>query len=113
MGALEPVDVFISYTGSDVAWAKWLDFILRAEGYTTRVEIYDSVVGKSPAAAELLHLCAFLAPEAIYVNELAAAHEHLPEGLAQAVSSLDPDHPNTVTGRENRKLLLASMDKVP
>jgi hypothetical protein len=30
MGA--QVDVFISYTGSDVSWAKWLDFLLREDG---------------------------------------------------------------------------------
>lgn len=38
----EPIkDFFISYTGHDVAWAVWLDFVLRAEGYSTVTQVLD------------------------------------------------------------------------
>ena len=47
MGNAERVDVFISYTGRDWGWASWLDFILRGAGYTTKVQGYDFMVGKS------------------------------------------------------------------
>jgi tetratricopeptide (TPR) repeat protein len=47
MGNAERVDVFISYTGRDWGWASWLDFTLREAGYTTKVQGYDFMVGKS------------------------------------------------------------------
>jgi hypothetical protein len=43
----EQPDVFISYTGSDEAWATWLDFLLREAGYKTTVQVYDFLPGKS------------------------------------------------------------------
>jgi tetratricopeptide (TPR) repeat protein len=48
---------------------------------------FDQVESKCPAAVDLLYLCAFLAPEAIYVRELASASKHLPERLAKALTN--------------------------
>jgi hypothetical protein len=36
MASVGQIDVFISYTGRDRAWAVWLDYVLREAGYTTR-----------------------------------------------------------------------------
>ena len=41
------IDVFISYTAADWSWANWIDFVLREAGYTTKVQGYDFVLGKS------------------------------------------------------------------
>jgi tetratricopeptide (TPR) repeat protein len=35
------LDFFISYTSSDVSWAQWMDWVLRRNGYQTRVQVYD------------------------------------------------------------------------
>lgn len=40
-----PVDFFISYTGADAAWAKWIDWQLRDAGYSTLVMVYDFPAG--------------------------------------------------------------------
>jgi tetratricopeptide (TPR) repeat protein len=53
---------------------------------TTWALSFEKLEAKCPAAADLLHLCAFLAPEAIYVGELASASKHLPETLAKALA---------------------------
>jgi tetratricopeptide (TPR) repeat protein len=53
---------------------------------TTWALSFEKLEAKCPAAADLLHLCAFLAPEAIYVGELAGASKHLPEALAKALA---------------------------
>ena len=42
---------------------------------------------ESPAAVELLNLCAFLAPEAIPLDLLAEGRQHLPERLSEALAS--------------------------
>ena len=47
MGNAELADVFISYTGRDWGGASWLDFVLREAGYTTKVQGYDFMVGRS------------------------------------------------------------------
>jgi tetratricopeptide (TPR) repeat protein len=41
---------------------------------------------ESPAAADLLNLCAFLAPDDIPLDVITAGAEHLPEALSQAVT---------------------------
>ena len=38
---------FISYNHHDEAWAKWIDWTLRAEGYDTIVQVYDFPVGSN------------------------------------------------------------------
>ena len=38
---------FISYNHHDEAWAKWIDWTLRAEGYDTIVQAYDFPVGSN------------------------------------------------------------------
>jgi hypothetical protein len=57
---------------------------------TTWALSFEKLEAKCPAAADLLHLCAFLAPEAIYVGELAGVladtnrwrhHCHSPPGF--------------------------------
>ena len=40
-GNRETFDFFISYTQADRAWAEWIDFVLRAAGYSTVVQAYD------------------------------------------------------------------------
>src|SRR4051812_28509280 len=40
-------DFFISYTGADVSWARWVDWVLRSHGHTTRVQLYDFRAGES------------------------------------------------------------------
>lgn len=47
---------------------------------------FDKVKGECPEAAELLYLCAFLAPEAINLKELAAASEKVPEALTKVLA---------------------------
>ena len=47
---------------------------------------FEKVQAKCPADADLLHLCAFLAPDAIYVRDLAGASKHLPERLSKALA---------------------------
>jgi tetratricopeptide (TPR) repeat protein len=47
---------------------------------------FDKVKGECPEAAELLYLCAFLAPEAINLKELAAASEKVPEALTRVLA---------------------------
>jgi tetratricopeptide (TPR) repeat protein len=53
---------------------------------TTWVLAFEKVQAKCPADADLLHLCAFLAPDAIYVRDLAGASKHLPERLSKALA---------------------------
>ena len=48
---------------------------------------FEDVQSRCPAAAELLCLCAFLSPEAIYLRELALASKQLPKQLAAALSN--------------------------
>lgn len=43
---------------------------------------FQRVAGESPAAAQLLQLCAYLAPDSIYLDMLRAGAEFLPEPLA-------------------------------
>ena len=50
---------------------------------TTWALAFEKVQANCPAAADLLHLCAFLAPEDIYLRDLAGASQHLPERLAK------------------------------
>jgi len=38
---------FISYNHQDEAWAKWIDWTLRAEGYDTILQVYDFPVGSN------------------------------------------------------------------
>lgn len=45
----------------------------------------DDLKEESPAASDLLTLCAFLAPDAIRLSDFVFASEHLPEPLAAAV----------------------------
>lgn len=40
-------DFFISYTGRDVAWAKWLDWVLREAGYSTVTQVFDFHAGQN------------------------------------------------------------------
>ena len=40
-GNNETTNFFISYTQADRAWAEWIDFVLRAAGHTTVVQVYD------------------------------------------------------------------------
>lgn len=40
-------DFFISYTDRDVAWAKWLDFVLREAGYSTVTQVFDFHAGQN------------------------------------------------------------------
>ncbi len=40
-------DFFISYTGADLSWAKWIDFVLRGKGYITRLQAYDFPAGSN------------------------------------------------------------------
>ena len=47
---------------------------------------FERIRTNCPGAADLRSLCAFLAPEAIYVRELAGAAEHLPEVLAKSLT---------------------------
>lgn len=42
-----PVDFFISYTGADVAWARWIDWQLRSRGHSTLMQAYDFGVGSN------------------------------------------------------------------
>jgi tetratricopeptide (TPR) repeat protein len=53
---------------------------------TTWALAFEKVQANCPAAADLLHLCAFLAPEAIYLRDLAGASQHLPERLAKILA---------------------------
>jgi tetratricopeptide (TPR) repeat protein len=53
---------------------------------TTWALAFEKVQGNCPAAADLLHLCAFLAPENIYLRDLAGASQHLPERLAKILA---------------------------
>jgi tetratricopeptide (TPR) repeat protein len=53
---------------------------------TTWALAFEKVQANCPAAADLLHLCAFLAPEDIYLRDLAGASQHLPERLAKTVA---------------------------
>jgi tetratricopeptide (TPR) repeat protein len=53
---------------------------------TTWALAFEKVQAKCPAAADLLYLCAFLAPEAIYLRDLAGASRHLPERLAKLLA---------------------------
>ncbi len=53
---------------------------------TTWALAFEKVQANCPAAADLLHLCAFLAPEAIYLRDLAGASRHLPERLAKILA---------------------------
>jgi tetratricopeptide (TPR) repeat protein len=46
MGA-KTTDFFVSYTGADVAWARWFDAELRGRGYSTIVQLYDFKIGDS------------------------------------------------------------------
>ena len=43
---------------------------------------------EQPAAADLLHLCAFLAPDDIPCDLIRDGHEHLPETMVAAVTDL-------------------------
>jgi tetratricopeptide (TPR) repeat protein len=52
---------------------------------TTWALAFEQVQASCPAAAELLDLCAFLAPDAIYVDELGRASQHLPDKLVQTL----------------------------
>jgi len=56
------IDFFISYTARDWNWASWLDFLLREQGYTTIVQGYDFVIGKSfvHAMDEAVKRCRFV-----------------------------------------------------
>jgi tetratricopeptide (TPR) repeat protein len=53
---------------------------------TTWALAFEKVQVNCPAAADLLHLCAFLAPEDIYLRDLAGASQHLPERLAKILA---------------------------
>ena len=41
----ERVDSFISYTGSDVAWAEWAAGVLQEAGYRTILQTWDFTSG--------------------------------------------------------------------
>lgn len=41
------IDFFISYTGSDLAWAEWVDYCLKQAGYSTIVQFNDFSAGRN------------------------------------------------------------------
>lgn len=41
------IDCFVSYTGADVAWAKWCVAVLEVAGYSTVTQVYDFRPGES------------------------------------------------------------------
>jgi tetratricopeptide (TPR) repeat protein len=41
------LDVFISYSGRDLLWARWIAFVLEEAGYKARIQDYDFVPGTS------------------------------------------------------------------
>jgi tetratricopeptide (TPR) repeat protein len=41
------LDVFISYSGRDILWARWIAFVLEEAGYRARIQDYDFVPGTS------------------------------------------------------------------
>lgn len=43
----EPVDLFISYTGVDQAWAEWIAWELEGAGYSVILQAWDFVSGSS------------------------------------------------------------------
>ncbi|HEX8228877.1 MAG TPA: FxSxx-COOH system tetratricopeptide repeat protein [Chloroflexia bacterium] len=69
---------------------------------------FQAVRGHSPAAADLLNLCAFFAPEDIPLDMIVAGADHLPESLKKAVS--EPLKLDDVVG-ELGKYSLVEVDK--
>ena len=62
-------DFFISYTGSDKNWVEWIAGQL------------EEAAKAEPGAADLMNLCAFLAPDDIPRDMLRDGSKHVPESL--------------------------------
>lgn len=98
--ALEQAGAYIEETGETIARYTELFRARRQElqreerppaGYpdtvaTTWLLSFQQAAEQTPAAADLLRLCAFLAPDDIPLSVLVAGAEHLPAALAAAVA---------------------------
>jgi hypothetical protein len=42
----QTADFFVSYTGTDRAWAEWIAWQLEAEGYSVVIQAWDFTVGR-------------------------------------------------------------------
>lgn len=77
--AIAMTDFFISYTQADRPWAEWIDSILRAAGYTTKMQAWDFrpgqnfVVEMHRATADSARTIAVLSPD--YQRSLFATAE--------------------------------------
>ena len=72
--------------GLEVAESVTLDQYEKTVG-TTWSLAFEQVQQRCPAAADLLNLCAFLAPDAIDLSDLARVAENLPERLGNTLKS--------------------------
>ncbi|MEO7718668.1 MAG: toll/interleukin-1 receptor domain-containing protein [Capsulimonas sp.] len=74
-----PKDFFISYTGSDKAWAEWIGWHLEANGYTVVIQAWDFRPGNNfvskmhTGLSDTQRLIAVLSPE--YLNSGFAGSE--------------------------------------
>ncbi|MBI4798484.1 MAG: toll/interleukin-1 receptor domain-containing protein [Desulfarculus sp.] len=99
--ALEQAGAFVEETGCTLAEYLGLlashraDLLAKGSGLsgyertvaTTWLPAFEAVQKKSPAAAELLNLCAFLAPDDIPLEIIREGKEFLPPALAAAVDN--------------------------
>jgi tetratricopeptide (TPR) repeat protein len=73
--------------------ARGLEVLQRGRAYqyeqtvgTTWEMAFEKLKAENPGAVDLLYLCAFFAPEAIHLEELAGAKAHVPEALGNVLA---------------------------